>query len=300
MEQERRKVLILHIKTESRLSNGHTGARLPAWRNAIVKHPTCVQCCLKSGVYCQFLFLSPTIMLSKKWMGLQNSHLEPYFPTWFSLVHQRHHEVSILKPNWCNNTFSCPIVSRQIDAAAITSRLAVCSPGSADPFLGWSHLTLWSCQRKRNCWVKWPQLSCCCAASVCCGNLRSVVIRVSSLSRYVYFRVDKASVAGPAQGLDLLNCSLSISSIQILYIIPVIKTHIFLLNWVKLWPRNVPPTPYTHISRACRLGNQLHSAHAAVLRSGDKDTCRVSVVIHLPHGSIFKEKYCNVGPWELM
>lgn len=212
MEQERRKVLIL---SESRVSNGHTGAWLPAKvRMKKYNSQTSNMCSVLFKIRCLLtVFLPfPHNYALQIQVGLQNSHLEPYFPTWFSLVHQRHHEVPVLKSNWCNNTFSCSIGSGQIDAAGITSRLAVCSPGSADPFLGWSHLKLWSCQKKRNCWVKWLQLSCCCAASVCCGNLRSVVIRVSSLSRYVYFRVDKASVAGPAQGLDLLNCSLSISS----------------------------------------------------------------------------------------
>lgn len=91
------------------------------------------------------------------------------------------------------------------NAAAIKSRLVVCSPGSADPFLGQSQHTLWSCQRKHNCWVKWLRLSCCCSARVSCGNLKSLVIRVSSLSKQVYFRA-----TGPAQGFYLLNCNLSL------------------------------------------------------------------------------------------
>lgn len=57
---------------------------------------------------------------------------------------------------------------------------------------------------------------------------------------------------------------------------------------------------HPHVFWACRLGNQLHSAYAAVLWSRDKGACRVRVAVHLPHGYITKKKYCKLGPWELM
>lgn len=157
----------------------------------------------------------PLILHSTKQMSCLYNYRDPFFPTFFSIFYHRHHEVPLLKPDWCHChcAVSCTISSGQIDAAAIKSWLVVHSPESADPFLGWSQHMLWSCQRKHNCWVKWLRLSCgcCCAtahaASVYCGNGRSEV------TRYVYFSVNVAVAVTvvPAQGFYLLNCSLSIS-----------------------------------------------------------------------------------------
>lgn len=130
-----------------------------------------------------FLPVPPNFALQKT-DGLSVYLHGPCYSTFFSIFYCCHHEVPLLKPDWCHHTISCTISSGQIDAAAIKSRLVVHSPESTDPFLGWSQHMLWSCQRKHNCWVKWLRLSCgcCCAtahaASVSCENVKSEVMRV--------------------------------------------------------------------------------------------------------------------------